>query len=187
MNINRVLFILCSILVVLAVLTVFHFNHSKSARIEYVYADDDVLITNVIYTLEIVRSYESVKEFYCKNNILFFRYAHNTCSNCIFNYLVETLALQEEIGKEHVWIFPAYPEDRSSRLQLNSELSKFNFRNIPTDSLFVPTYNGEQKPYFGLLNKEGKIEMVFIPDINNKLYTQKFFREVKSLFSKRED
>ena len=183
MNLNRALLILFGILIVLVALTVFQVDQSKSARIEYVYADDDVLMTNILCTPEIVRSYKNVKDVFGNKDILFFRYAYNTCSSCINGYLAETLALQEEIGKEHIWIFPAYPDDRGSRLQLSAELAKFNYRNIPAESLLIPTHNGEQKPYFGWINNKGEIVMVFIPDINYQLYTQKFFREVINLYT----
>ena len=183
MNLNRALFILFGILIVLVALTVFQVVQSKSASIEYVYADDDVLMTNILCTPEIVRSYENAKDVFVAKDIFFFRYAYNSCSSCINGYLAETLALQEEIGKEHIWIFPAYPDDRGSRLQLSAELAKFNYRNIPADSLLIPTINDKQKPYFGWINSEGKIEMVFSPDINNRLYTSKFFIEVKRVLS----
>ena len=183
MNINRALIVLFAILIVIVVLTVFRFNQTKSTRIEHIYIDDEALIANIICIPDIVRSYGNVKDVYGEKNILFFRYAHNSCSSCIFNYLEEILALQKEIGKEHIWIFPAYPNDRGSRIQLNAELSKFNYHNIPADSLLIPIINGKQKQYFGWLNNEREIELIFIPDINNSLYTNKFFLEVKRILN----
>ena len=100
MNINRVLIVLSSILIMLAALIVFQFNQTKSARIEKIYVDNEVLMANIICTSDIVHSYEKVKDVYGKKNILFFRYSNTSCNSCIFNYLAEILTLQEEIGKE---------------------------------------------------------------------------------------
>ena len=128
---------------------------------------------------EIVRSFEKVKDIYGKKNTLFFRYSENSCSSCINYYLAEILVLQEEIGKDNVWIFPSYPDDRGSRIQLSNELAKYNYQNIPADSLLIPTYGGEQKSYFVWMNNEGEIDMVFVPDENNLQYLYNFFLEVK--------
>ena len=93
--------------------------------------------------------------------------------------MAEILSFQEEIGKEHIWVFPAYPDNRNSRIQLSNELAKYNYRNIPADSLLVPTYEGEQKSYFAWINGEGEIDMVFVPDRSNVHHTRQYFLEVK--------
>ena len=128
---------------------------------------------------EVIRSYDKVKDVYGKKNTLFFRYPKNSCSSCINYYLAEILALQEEIGKDYVWIFPAFSDDRNSRIQLSSELAKYNYRNISADSLIIPIYENEQKSYFGWINNEGEIDMVFIPEMNKGHYLRNFFFEVK--------
>ena len=181
MNLNKALFLSFGILALLVLATVFHVNRLKSAGYENVIIDDEILITHIHCLPEITRSYEKVKDVYGKKSTLVFRYSNNSCSSCIIYYLNEILALQEEIGKEHIWIYPAYPDDRSSRIQLSVELAKYNYRNIPADSLFIPTYEGEQKSYFAWINNEGEIDMVFIPDIHNKPYTSRFFFEVKKM------
>ena len=111
MNSNRALIVLFGFLILTATGTAIRFNLSKSNRIELVTVDDEALMTHIMTVPEIVRSYESVKDMYGIKNALFFRYAYNSCSSCINSYLAEVLALQEQIGKEHVWIYPAYPDD----------------------------------------------------------------------------
>ena len=179
MNLNKALIVLYCFLILLGVVTILRFNRLKIDRVEYEYIDDEILTTNMLYIPEIVRSYEKVKDIYGRKNILFFRYTENSCSSCINYYLAEILVFQEEIGKDNVWIFPAYPDDRGSRIQLSSELAKYNYRNIPVDSLIIPEYGGELKSYFAYVNNEGDIDMVFIPDKNKFDYLHNFFLEVK--------
>ena len=179
MNINKVLtglFVFLFLLV--AVTTVIRLNFFNDSCVEIVIADDEVLMENVRFAPEIVRSYETVKEVYGLRNILFFRYDKQACKSCIEVYLSELFALQEEIGKEHVWIFPAFPDDRGSGIQLSNELAKYNYRNIPTDSLIIPTIESEKRSYFAWLNSEGEIDMIFIPDFQKKQYNLKFYQEV---------
>ena len=183
MNLNKALIVSFCLLVLLFAGVVFQLNRSKGARLEKVFVDDEILTTQIHCLPEIVRSYEQVKEAYKEQNILFFRYTNNSCGSCINYYLFEILALQEEIGKEHVWIFPAFPDDRGSQIQLRNELEKYNYRNIPSDSLLLPVYGGEQKSYFAWLNSEGEIGMVFIPDINKPQYTRNYFQEIKRLIN----
>ena len=180
MNINKILtglFIL--LLLFVAVTTVIRFNFFNDSRVEIVIADDEVLMENVRFVPEIVRSYETVKEALGLKDILFFRYDKHSCKNCIETYLLELFELQEEIGKEYIWIFPAFPDDRASDIQLSNELAKYNYRNIPADSLLVPTIESEKRSYFAWLNSDGEIDMVFIPDIQKKQYNLKFYHEVK--------
>ena len=180
MNINRALIVSLFILILLTVATVVNLNNSKSPTYSVSeYRDDEAFMINVQCVPEIVRSYESVKEVYGKKNILFFRYVNNSCNSCVDSQLNELLNFQEEIGKEHIWVFPAYPNDRNSKIQLSNELAKYNYRNIPADSLLVPTYEGEQKSYFAWINGEGEIDMVFVPDRSNVHHTRKYFLEVK--------
>jgi len=180
MNLNKALIITCGILGLLVVVTVINLNRSKSAPLAvYNYTDDEALLMNMHCIPEIVNSYERVKDVYGKKNTLFFRFTNNTCSSCLVSQLNEVLTLQEEIGKERVLIFSAYPDDRNSKIQMNAELAKYNYRNIPVDSLLIPTYQGEQKSYFGWMNSDGEIEMVFVPDKSNVRLTRLYFLEVK--------
>ena len=164
----------------MGVITVINHNRSKSASpVVYQHTNDEALLMNIQCVPDIVRSFEKMKDVYVKKNTLFFRYPKNSCGSCINTFLAEILSLQEEIGKEHVWIYPAYPDDRGSRIQLSAELAKYNYRKIPADSLLIPTYEGQQKSYFAWINSEGEIEMVFIPDTNKPQYTRNYFLEVK--------
>ena len=180
MSINKVLIAVFCILTLLVVVTIINLNRSKSASSSvYEYVNDEALMINIRCVPEIVRSYERVKEVYGKKNILFFRYVISSCNSCLDSQLNELLTFQEEVGKEYVWIFPAYPDDRNSRIQLSAELAKYNYRNIPADSLLIPIYEGEPKSYFSWINSEGEINMVFVPDRSNVYLTRQYFLEVK--------
>ena len=180
MSINKALIAVFSILSLFVVVTIFNLNYSKITSLpanEYI--DDEALITSVVCVPEIVRSYDRVKEVYGRKNILFFRYIIYSCSSCLDSQLNELLSFQEEIGKEYVWVFPAYPDDRNSRIRLSADLAKFNYLNIPTDSLLIPMHEREQKSYFAWIDSEGTMDMVFVPDRSNVHQTRQFFLEVK--------
>lgn len=179
MNLNKALIFSFFLLCLLALVTVI--NISKFEKDSQEHYDNDILLANIHCVPEIVRSYEKIKDIYCSRNVLFFRYAKNICTICNDVFLTEILSLQEEIGKEHVLIFSAYPDDRSSRIQLINELAKYNYKNIPVDSLLIPTYKGEQRSYFAYVNNKGELEMVFIPDRSNVHYVREYFLEVKRL------
>ena len=143
MNLNKALIITFCIFSVLAVITVMNFNRSKDDQYRLEFSDNGALIINFACVPEIVRSYEKVKEVYGKKNTLIFRYISNSCNSCLDSRLNELLTFQEEICKERIWIFPAYPDDRNSIIQLSADLAKYNYRNIPADSLHIPIYGGE--------------------------------------------
>jgi len=182
MNLNKALVVIFCVLSLLVVITFININRPKA--VQYAVDEnkcDEALMNNIRWTPEIIRSYKRVKEVYNKKNILFFRYAGNSCNTCLNSQLSELLSFQEEIGKKHVWIFPAYSKDRNSMIRLSSDLSKYNYINVPADSLFIPTYESEEKSYFAWINDEGEIDMVFIPDRSNVHYTRQYFLEVKRI------
>ena len=149
MNLNKALIAVFGVLCLFVVVTIFNIKQSKIASLTInEYRCDEVLIINIVCAPEIVRSFDKIKEVYDRRNILFFRYVTNSCNSCLDSQLNELLSFQEEIGKEHIWVFPAYPDDRNSRIQLSADLTKFNYWNIPADSLLIPIYEGEQKSYF---------------------------------------
>ena len=187
MNINKALVVTFGILLTLAVITVIRFNGAKSDSIDSVFLDNEALINHIHYIPEIIRSYEKVKDMIGKENALFFRYASNSCSSCIHYYIMELLAFQEDVGKAHVWIFPAFPDDRGTRIQLRNELEKYNYLNISADSLLIPTNGGEPKNYFAYMNAAGDIGMVFIPDINNPQFFRNYFQEVKQAINNQKE
>ena len=181
MSLNKALVVVLCILGLLVVVTVINLNRPKIASFSTnEYSDGEVFITNLVNVPKIVRSCDRVKELYGRKNILFFRYIINSCSSCLDSQLNELLSFQEEIGKEHIWVFPAYPDDRNSKIQLSADLAKFNYQNISADSLLRPIYGGNKKSYFAWINSEGVVDMAFVPDKSNVYHTRQFFIEVKN-------
>ena len=76
--------------------------------------------------------------------------------------------------------------DRNSRVHINSELAKYNYRNVPVDSPLIPIYNGEPQSYFAYVNNEGQIGMVFIHGRKNVNDIRKYFFEVKKILKRNE-
>jgi len=179
MNSNKALIFFSCFLFVLVVVSAL--NHSGNNRYEYISTDNELLMSNIHFIPDIVRSYEKVKIDYGRKNTLIIRYANNLCDNCFDSLLDELLSFQEEIGKDFICIFPAYPNDRRSRIRLSNDLAKFNYQNIPADSLLIPICGEEEKSYFAWINNKGDIEMVFFPDRNRFQHTRRYFQEVKKL------
>ena len=162
------------------VVTIVNLTRSKIVTsVLYENIDDESLTLNTLFVPDIIRSYEKVKDNIGQKNILFFRFVSNSCNTCLDSQLNALLAFQDEISKEYIWVFPAYPDDRNSRIQLAAELAKYNYRNIPADSLLIPVYEGERRSYFAWINDEGEIEMIFVPDRSNVHHTRQYFLEVK--------
>jgi len=184
MNINKILPISFCFLFLFVTVTILNLNYSRKRGYGYEVTDNEILSTNISCIPEIIRSYERIKHIYGKNNTLFFRYVNNTCSSCIDSQLTEILTLQEEIGKDYIWIFPAYPDDRNSKIQLSNELAKYNYMNIPASLLLIPIVNDEPQSYFAYMNGEGEISMVFVPDRDKVQYTRQYLLEVKKLLVK---
>ena len=179
MNSNKVLIIVSCFLTALVVLSAI--AGSRNNKHGLTTTDNELFMTNVQCIPDIIKSFESAKNTYPEKNILFVRYSKSSCTPCNDSFLTELLLFQEEIGKENVWIFPAYPDNRNARIQLEADLAKFNYRNIPRDSLLIPFYGGEEKSYFAWIDKEGEIGMVFLPDKDNAAQTRQYFQEIKKL------
>ena len=186
MNLNKALIAVLCLLSVLVAVTVVNLSRSTSVEYGEELTDDqfmvgETLMANIRLTPDIVRSYDSIKEYYDFRNILIFRYTQNTCQICLDSQLNALLAFQEEIGKAYVWVLPAYPDDRNALIQLNTDLAKFNFKNIPAALLLIPKSYDESKSYFAWVNSEGEIEMVYVPDRSNVQLTRRYFDEVKRI------
>jgi len=181
MNSNKNLIILSCLLILFLIIYVF--SRTRSNRYEYISTDNELFITNISAVPDIIRNFENVKDIYGKKNTLIFRLVNTSCNICLNKLLKELLNFQEELGKENILIFPAYPNDRISRIQLSADLEKFNYLNIPRDSLLIPVVDGEEKSYFAWINKEGEIDMVFLPDKDKPQQTRRYFQEVKKLIN----
>jgi hypothetical protein len=179
MNSNKILIVISILLMILVIISGIMSVKKSSNKYVINNDNDEFFIVNIQYISEVIRSYEKVKHLYGKKNALIYRYVNNTCNSCLNTNLEELLVLQGEIGKEKIWIFPAYPSDRQSRIQLSNELFRFNFQNIPIDSLFVPIYDAMGKSYFAVINNKRDINMVFFPDENNIRQTRRYLMEVK--------
>ena len=125
MNLNKISIAVCCILIILVIVS--GFNQANNNKFRYnLIGDNELLKMNIQCIPKVVQSYERVKQHYEKN-ILLFRYAQTTCSTCNDANLNEILELQEEIGKDNILIFPAYLNDRASKIRLSNELAKFNY------------------------------------------------------------
>ena len=115
-----------------------------------------------------------------KTSILIYRYSKYMCESCIQEDLQEIEFFQKEIGKEKILLLPAYPNNRAGMIELSNVLAKFNYVNIPSDSLLIPLQNGDfLQRYFAIIDRDGNLNMVFFPRNGEKNLTRIYFSEVK--------
>jgi len=117
-----------------------------------------------------------------KTSVLIYRYSKFMCNSCFLEDLQEIERLQKEVGKQKILVLPAYPDNREGRIELSKVLSKFNYVNIPLDTLIIPSISTEiMQRYFALIDKEGNLSMVFFPLRGETDLTRFYFSEVKSI------
>jgi len=58
--------------------------------------------------------------------------------------------------------------------------ANFNYRNLPKDSLCIPTSEQDsiEKRYFALINGDDEIEMIFFPRKDHQELTRLYFTEI---------
>ena len=98
------------------------------------------------------------------------------------------MIFKKKIGKDRILVLPYFPEDRSSRARLNTELGDFNYQNISTDLLTIPVHEIDgAKSYFAIMDGDGKLEMIFFPQKEHSAITQAYFKEVEKRLQKNGD
>jgi len=142
-------------------------------------------IENLDLHSTIYNDYYSKKSSICdatnnKTSVLIYRYSKNTCGSCIQEDLLEIEHFQKEIGKEKVLLLPDYPDNREGRIELSNVLDKFNYVNIPVDSFFIPSIEGNfPQRYFAVIDNSGELTMLFFPRSGETKLTRLFFSMVK--------
>ena len=122
-----------------------------------------------------------------KTSVLIYRYSKYMCESCRHEDFHEIELLQKEIGKEKILLVPSsYLDNRSGRIELASDLSKFNYVNIPVDDFIMPSQDGDfLQRYFALIDKEGNLSMLFFPQRNETKLTRIYFSEVKKILAEK--
>jgi len=117
-----------------------------------------------------------------KTSVLIYRYIKYMCESCLQEDLQEIELFQKEIGKDKILLLPAYPDNREGRIELSNVLAKFNYVNIPLDSLIMPSQeNDVLQRYFAVIDRDGNLTMVFFPRRGDTHLTQLYFSEVKKI------
>lgn len=120
-----------------------------------------------------------------KTSVLIYRFSKYICESCINDDLKEIELLQKETGRDKIMLFPYYPNDRNGKIELSNLLSKFNYRNLPFDTLIIPSQDGDFfQRYFAVIDKDGNITMVFFPQRENRKLMKIYFSEVKKELEK---
>ena len=115
-----------------------------------------------------------------KKSLLVYRFSKYMCEGCIQDDFMEIEKLQDEIGKEKILLLPAFPNDRSGRIELSNILAKFNYVNIPLESLIIPSFeNNYLLRYFAVIDRDGNLSMVFFPRRDEAKMTRLYLSEVK--------
>jgi len=191
MNIKNKILSITSIIIIS--LCVFFFVNNKSQKkIQQngILLIDDSVVNENRYREDILSSFETNKHFYFSGNniefpILIYRYSKNTCNSCIQQDQTELLQFQSEVGEKRILILPAYSNSINDQITLKNELHKFNYLNIPIDSLYIPQDEMHiRKRYFAVINSEKKMEMIFFPRLGYKELTQDYFLEINKIKQK---
>ena len=135
---------------------------------------------------EVITNYQKSKDIFIdsinnKTPLLFYRYSQFICDGCVQDDLDLLDSLVAKIGKEHILVLPAFPNNKENRLRLRNRLAKFNFINIPIEDFDIPLEcnSNLQKRYFAYINKDRIIEFVFFPEREKPQLTKHFFSEIK--------
>jgi hypothetical protein len=141
----------------------------------------EMYLEQVLLASNVYNSFISNRlEFNSKLPILIYRYSYDMCQACVYKDLEMLNSFQGRIGKENILVLPSFPENRSYMIQLKNDLASFNYKNMPVDSLSIPTDEIEgSKRYFALINNEGNIEMVFFPRKGQNQRTRIYFNEIE--------
>lgn len=117
---------------------------------------------------------------------LIYRFSEDMCDECINQDLSELDKCQEEIGKCHVFIFPAYDQSRNNTVYLKNKLTRFRYKNTQTNLIGFPIHNetGLRQRYFAFIDNNGEIVSMFFPIKNEQKLTQSYFRLIKDKFKK---
>jgi len=144
-------------------------------------------IKNLYQNALIYNNYSNSKSFIkeiTENRLplLIYRYSKNTCESCIQEDLEEINLLKKEFGNNKILLLPTYPNDRDGSIELSNILASFNYVNIPFDSLFIPSQDGNfQQRYFAVIDKELNLTMVFFPLKGENILTRLYFSEIKKI------
>ena len=120
--------------------------------------------------------------------VLMYRYSQFSCDGCIQVELDALYSLQNEIGKKHIRILPAYDDTRNNRIKLLHMLHRFNYRIIPVEDFLMPADCDDRglKRFFAFINKEGSIGMIFFPEVSKPQLTKHYFSEIKKILENAE-
>lgn len=114
--------------------------------------------------------------------IIIYRYSQFICENCIQHELEALSKLQNEIGKERIWVLPEYENTRNNRVKLLNMLHKFNYKIVSDEELPMPMRrDGEViQSFFFFVQEESRIGMIFFPEVSKPQLTQSYFAEIKN-------
>ena len=138
---------------------------------------------------EVVRQFHKYQNksdtLYKQLPLLIYRYSQYICNNCIQTELDVLNSFMKDIGKEHVWVLPAFEDTRENKIKLLSMLFKFNYRNIQMEDFNMPMdcVGMEVKRFFALITPEGNIDMIFFPESSTLDLTKHYLSEIKKKIS----
>lgn len=121
---------------------------------------------------------DSLSQF--KYPILIYTYPEKECITCVHEDLMQIRLFQQKVGKEKICIFSLFSENRNNIIRLNSELYFCNHKNISTLS------NMRQR-FFALINKNGNIEKVFIPQKNMPELLERYFYYIENILKPKQE
>lgn len=114
-----------------------------------------------------------------KSNLLIYRYCDETCEKCVEEDLHLLLEFQEKYGMESVLVVPSFPDNRNTRIRLNSELRGFNYLNmVEKGDMPLNENTGLAMRFFTFYPKGQDSGYTFFPTKDQPTLTRAFFEFV---------
>lgn len=141
----------------------------------------DELIDYTVHISDIIKAHQEFSNIIAdsiamyKFPVLIYGYPENECGMCINKDLKQLYNFQKTIGKEHICILSIFSKNRNNKNRLKNELQSFNHKNIP--QLKYITHR-----YYALIDSNGSVEMIFLPQLDRTNLSSTYFETIKSYF-----
>lgn len=112
--------------------------------------------------------------------LFIYRYSEHMCNSCIIEDLEELKLFQMKLGSQRIFVLPAYKKNKYNDIILSNALNDFNYVNTSSEILKIPiNSNSIMSRYFGVINLQGELGMIYFPVLGCQSETKQYFAMVK--------
>ncbi|HEY3373044.1 MAG TPA: hypothetical protein VGK10_19495 [Prolixibacteraceae bacterium] len=98
--------------------------------------------------------------------VLIYTYSGGECNKCI---LEDIYALKKKFKKNNendVIVLPVMENTKNVNISLNADLVGINYKRLNRELVKFPYLNGNQRRFFAILTRNGKILLPFFPEVS---------------------